>query len=404
MQFGNSIVNRLLDSYENSGQFIGNSARKVYLVKSFKLPEIESVEYETLIEELEQLRNKGIIDFSWRTKGYVVDKIWLVAENVRAAYDFVNRKNKHSALERVKSALLKVKENIHDGWIGEYLDGVLEDVSKNKLTGLWNEDEKLIEDVLKALGLIYSLNGGSISMRAASVKLYANSKRFERDIKSYIISIAKKHEPVLKEADEEDISEREILLQLGIVQMSEIFEFCGNLKLHYKAGTVDYSPIKKGACISSDCLGEIDRAELVGVSRVLFIENKTNYTEYCLNSRKEYELVVFHGGLYSPARGKFFRLISKALTSEKAFYWGDIDLGGFNMFCRLRENIFPNLLPFNMDCDCFAHYKNKGLSRSEAYLEKLASARKSDRYSVFLPVIEDILKSGVTVEQEAFFE
>lgn len=404
MQYGIGIVNRLLDSYESSGHFSGNSERKVYLVKSFKLPEIESAEYETLVEELDELRNKGIIDFSWRTKGYVVERIWLVTGNVRAAYDLVNRKNKHSALEWVKSALLKARENIHGGWIGEYLDCVFEDVSNNKLIGLWNEDEKLIEDVLKALELIYSLNGGSISMRAASVKLYADSKRFERVIKSYIISIAKKHEPVLKEADEKDISEREILLQLGIVQMSEIFEFCGNLKLYYKAGTVDYSPIKKGACISSDCLDEIDRAELVGVSKVLFIENKTNYTEYCLNGRKEDELVVFHGGLYSPARGEFFRVISKAITNEKAYYWGDIDLGGFNMFCRLRENIFLNLLPFNMDCECFARYKNKGLSRSEAYFEKLAKAKESDRYSMFLPVIEDILKSGVTVEQEAFLE
>lgn len=404
MQYGNSIVNRLLDSYENSEHFTGNSSRKVYLVKSFRLPEIESAEYETFIEELEQLKNKGIIDFSWRTKGYVVDRIWLITENVRSAYNLVNREDKHSALERVKSKLLKVKENIHDGWIGEYLDCVLEDVSKNKLLGVWNEDEKLIEDVLKALELIYSLNGGSISMRAASVKLYSNSKRFEHDIKSYIIAIAKKYEPVLKEADEEDISEREILLQLGIAQMSEIFEFCGNIKLHYKTGTVDYSPIKKGACISSDCLGEIDRAELLGVSKVLFIENKTNYTEYCLNSRKENELVVFHGGLYSPARGEFFRVISKAMTNENAFYWGDIDLGGFNMFCRLRENIFPNLLPFNMNCECFERHKNKGLARSEAYLEKIAKAKKSDKYSVFLPVIEEILKIGVTVEQEAFLE
>ncbi len=404
MRYGTGIVNRLLDSYENSGQFSGNTARRVYLVKSHKLPEIESVEYETLIEELNELRNNGIVDFSWRTKGYVVERIWLATENIQAAYEFVDRKNKHYALERVKSILLKAKENIRDGWIGAYIDCVFENVLNNKLIGLWREDEKLIEDVLKALGLVYSLNGRNISMRAASVKLYADSKRFERDIKSHIVSIAKKHEPVLKETDEGDISEREVLLQLGIVQMSEIFEFCGNLMLRYKAGTVDYSPIKKGACISSDCLDEIDSAELVGVSRVLFIENKTCYTEYCLNSRKEDELVVFHGGLYSPARGDFFRVISNALKSEKVFYWGDIDLGGFNMFCRLKENIFPNLLSFNMDCECFARYKNRGLLRDEAYLEKLAKTKKSERYSAFVPVINDILKNRVTVEQEAFLE
>ena len=40
----------------------------------------------------------------------------------------------------------------------------------------------------------------------------------------------------------------------------------------------------------------------------------------------------------------------------------------------------------------------------EASIEKLAKAKNSDQYSVFLPVIEDILRSGVTVEQEAFIE
>ncbi len=404
MRYGRNIVNQLLDSYEDSGNFDGDIGRKVYLKKSFKRPSGDSADYEDFLSELIELRGKGILDFDWQVKNHVADRIWLILDNVQSAYNFVSRENKHAALERVGTAVRKAESVIVDGWIKLYLDKVLEDISKNRLHGLWGTDEQLINDVLKALELIYSLNGTSISMRAASVKLYADSKRFERDIKNYIVSIAKKFEPVLAEADEGDISEREILAQLGIVKMSEIFEFCGGLKVIYNGGEVDYSPIKSGACITGDSLSEIKRVELCGVRGILFIENKTNYTEYCLNSRRENELVVYHGGLYSPAKGEFFRLISKALNNEQVFYWGDIDMGGFNMFCRLRDNIFPNLLPYNMDKQRFERYKAKGLQRNPSYLNKVGELKKNERYAVFYDVIDLIIESGVTVEQEAFIE
>lgn len=404
MRYGINLINNLLDSYEDSGNFDGNIGRRVYLKKSFKRPSGDSVEYEEFLSELLELRKKRIVDFDWQIKEYIAGRIWLVLENVQSAYDNVGRENKHAALERVRKAVLKSKSRIGEGWIKAYLDRVLDDISNNKLSGFWNSDMQLIDDVLKALELIYSLNGSSISMRAASVKLYANSKHFENVIKSHIISIAKKYEPVLVEADNENISEREVLSQLGIVKMSEMFEFCGGLKVFYKDGEVDYSPIRRGACIIGDALSEIERIELSGIRSIMFIENKTNYTEYCLNSRCKDELVVFHGGLYSPAKGEFFRLISKALNGEQVFYWGDIDLGGFNMFCRLRENIFPNLIPYNMDKQSFEQYKTIGLPRNTLYLNKLARLKKCARYAVFSDVIELIIESGVTVEQEAFIK
>ena len=410
MRYGENIVAELLRSYQSSRNFDGETGRRVLLKKSFKLklPATDTVDYKDFLSELIELQKKEIVDFDWRIKDHVVDKIWLVTENVQNAYNFVDCENKHDALERVRTAVRDVESLIGCGWIKTYLRSVLDDISENRLNGLWNKDTRLVNDVLKALELIYSLNGESISMRAASVKLYSDSKRFENDIKRYIVSIAKKIEPVLVEMsvneDKNDISEREVLSQLGIVKMPEIFEFYGGLKVFYKNGVVDYSPINKGACVTSESLSEIERVELCGVQSILFIENKTNYTEYCLNSRRENELVVLHGGLYSPAKGMFFRLISKALINQQVFYWGDIDMGGFNMFCRLRENIFPTLLPYNMDCEHFNRYKSKGLPRTKTYLEKIAKLKNDVRYAMFFDVIDLILDCAVTVEQEAFIE
>lgn len=74
------------------------------------------------------------------------------------------------------------------------------------------------------------------------------------------------------------------------------------------------------------------------------------------------------------------------------------------MFCRLRENIFPTLSPYNMDCECFNRYNSKGLPRSKTYLEKIAKLKNDARYAMFIDVIDLISDCAVTVEQEAFIE
>ena len=151
MRYGTNLINDLLDSYENSGNFDGDTGRRVYLKKSFKRPSGDSADYEGFLSELLELRKKGIVDLDWQIKGHVADKIWLVLENVQSAYDSVGRENKHAALERVKKAVTRSQSCIGDGWIKAYLDRVLDDISKNKLSGLWNSDMQLIDDVLKAL-------------------------------------------------------------------------------------------------------------------------------------------------------------------------------------------------------------------------------------------------------------
>ncbi len=245
--------------------------------------------------------------------------------------------------------------------------------------------------------LIYTLNGKEISVRAASVSLYSDSKRFERCIKKYIVSITLKNHPLFVENDVSELDDRDALAQVGIILMPEVFEFCGNLRINFKKGTVDYSPIRSGSCISGNCLDEIVSVDLTGIERILFIENKTNYSEFCLNNEDTRLLVIWHGGLYSPARGKFFKLISNAVASQKVSFWADIDLGGFNMFVRLRKNIFSDLEPLNMDIKNFKKHRAMGLERSSDYLKKISKLKDKPEYSMFFAIID----AGVTVEQES---
>lgn len=238
-------------------------------------------------------------------------------------------------------------------------------------------------------------------MRAFSVKTYGDSKKFEREIKQHIVPVIKKFEPDLLDAEE--ISDRAVLAQVGIIMMPEVFEFCGNVKVHFTNGTVDFSPISKGACISSESISDILSIDISETDRIIFIENKTNYTEYCLNNKTERELVVYHGGFYSPQRGDFFRRLC-AETDIPVYFWGDIDYGGFKMFVHLKNNIIHSLQPLNMDIHSYNRYKISGLKKNDDYITKLKALAENPDYMMFNDVIAAIADEKITVEQESFLE
>ena len=112
--------------------------------------------------------------------------------------------------------------------------------------------------------------------------------------------------------------------------------------------------------------------KLIGVKKILFIENKASYISYIRNKKSD-EFVIFHGGVYSPVKGEFFRKIYEAsLLNETCYYhWSDIDLGGFYIFARLRDNIIKELKPYKMDIDTLLEYKDSWQHFDEKYKKKL---------------------------------
>ncbi|MCM1530367.1 MAG: DUF2220 domain-containing protein [Alistipes sp.] len=160
--------------------------------------------------------------------------------------------------------------------------------------------------------------------------------------------------------------------------------------------------MKVGSCILASCVRDICQISLNGIHRILFIENRTNYAEYCTRERTEDELVVYHGGFYSPQHGEFFWKLHEAAGQTPVYFWADIDYGGFQMFHRLKSNIIPDLQPFRMDVKSFDVHKAHGLARSEAYFQKLSCLLESTEFSMFHPVIKQMLKENITIEQEVF--
>lgn len=287
--------------------------------------------------------------------------------------------------------------------------------------------------------------------RVISARLYGDSKYFEHHLKTKAGSILRRIEKEKAEGrtdpDAPAPSDDEILLHYGISRWPEIFAFRGNLSAEMDDGKgITFGSPEFGAYTDSETVRHMVRIHLGETKTVLFIENRANY-EWAVQhipagksaltgkpgnavrheavdatsasgvnfqtsltdpllahmNRLSYPLaLVYHGGFYSPAKGKFFRLIREACTEGvRFFHWSDIDAGGFRIFKRLKENIIPDLQPFMMDERTLQHYETAAMPiKDEKYLQLLQQMRTDERFQCFHALIDLMLERKIRLEQE----
>jgi hypothetical protein len=219
-----------------------------------------------------------------------------------------------------------------------------------------------------------------------------------------LTSITKAYESELlayRAMGDEHMTQAVVLGQLGILTFPEIFEFCGDIRLGFSGGYIATGAFHSGFCLQSENLRELRNIDAPGIKTMLFVENRTNYRWLVMQGVSKDTLLVYHGGFYSPAKRRLFELLSTGAPTAAVLFWGDIDLGGFLMFTRLKNELFPALTAWKMGMEEYASYQSYGVTRSTGYLNSLRGKLEKAAFdAAFFPVARVILESGVTVEQE----
>lgn len=412
MKLAYEILNILLNKYEKSSQSKGNICnRRILLNLDKEFIQYRNSDYDEKQEcnrTLIKFKEQNIIDFEWEKQrvGMIVEEVWLDKDHIRDAYTAANREYVGDVIQERIDIIKKYMSSIKTDWILDFLNYYLDYIcNKRKTKDLFSKDMSYIEDVLIAFDNIDKLKE-TIPVRVFSLKCYKYSKTFENKYQNCVLSIIKKYEYTVKDLlandPELEISNNEILSQVNILAKPEIFEFSGNCDILTLNGIVNSSIFTSGMVLNNYFVDCIENIKLHNVTDIIFIENRTNYYEYILN-KKENEFVVFNGGFYSPQKAKFFRKIIEAVDDNiNVYFWGDIDLGGFNMYVRLKENIIPNLKPLNMGLNEYRKYLYSGLNKEDKYLNVLKKLLDNDKYAIFYDVINDIILNKKTIEQESF--
>lgn len=397
------ILNKLLDKYEKSKSYTETVNRKIAVkmsnIKEYKVEDYEQRElWNSVLLDLQQ---KELIGFKWEKfeVNNIIEEVWLIKENIPQAYEELGRLNPKESYKIILGRIQNCK--FSQEWLKNFqydmIQYMKEKQKENTLLPLEKSSE--IIKALKEIDEMLTENKNPVILkRVFSIKCYNNSKYFERNIEKNVTRILKKYLHL------EMLKEDEILSEVGIVKYPEIIEFSGDIKCIIHGKEIEYSSITDGSYINGNAIANMEKVELsCNIKQIIFIENKANYINYIQN-KKESELVIYHGGFYSPIKGEFFRKIYNSSKNIKYFHWSDIDIGGFEIFARLRDNIIPELKPIKMDINTLVEYKDRAILFDTSYHDELAKLKVNKKFEIFWDVIDYMLENNVKLEQEAIIE
>lgn len=407
------IINRLLDKYESSKHLYepGVSNRRVVLRTDPRKKEFPEYEYENATirdafnEAAKELELQHLLVIQWLKGRPVLECITLNIEAVMECYKLVGRTHPKELATKIAALVREALKDATTDWIVAWRDDTCIKAGEEfKVPAYCKKDLSQLETLLVALHAYDLQNGEPTTMRAFSSRCYHDTKFFERNVRDLLLQVARKYYSALAEVCEhEDLGVRDQLAYLGIYARPELYELAGNVTIHTHAGSIDLNAAGDyGLALPSTVVDDIVSFELNAIRNITFIENKTNYDEYIRTKKQHDELIVYHGGFISPKKRALFSKLALAAQGElSVHFWGDIDLGGFQMYEQLQK-IFPSVQPMRMsEAEVEKHHHN-GLARTEEYLCKLRASHFCHDGSCFKSAIDKITEYGVTIEQEAF--
>ena len=405
------ILNALLDKYERSSFYVSGirPTRRIMLNFynngrcDFTYYDIEKSERRIAVNRaVQDLDEEGLLLYDWMRgeQGHIVSKVWLNPDNLSAAYRVAGREPKGDLVERVAVEIGDLLDQVTTlTWAGAYLRDVLEEIKrKRSLISAVPADSNERAVLFQAIKALDKLNGAELMERVFSMKTFGDSKTFELVAKPRLLSILRKYMDI----DDEDATDDDILKQIGIVLYPEQFDFCGKLSLRIDGQIVDYSCLPGGGSIYSSNLSIASLTIDPVVSKVLTIENLTNYVEYIRKTREADELVIYHGGQFSPRKRAFLQAVAAALPENCRWYhWSDIDYGGFTMLARLRREIHSATLTYRMNIEELQRYSKLTAPIEAGYAQRLKTLKTHAELVDCYDCIDYMLANKVRLEQEA---
>lgn len=405
------ILNRLLDKYENSKHLLepGCSNRRVMLrIEKKELPEYqhETAEIRDAFNRAAQeLERERLVSTEWLKGRPVLSGVILNLDQVERCYQITGRTHPKRQAEIVARMAQSALTDAKTPWIISWRDELCDTARRTyAVPSYCRKETAFLSKLLSALTQYDSLRGEPITMRAFSSRCYHNSKTFEREVRDTFLRIAEKYHTGLAETHEHtEMGIRDKLAYLGIYARPELYELSGRCTMTTQTGFIDIGSLYPyGMALPSTAVDCITGIDLRNIHSIVFIENKTNYDEYLVSELRPDILAVYHGGFLSPQKRKLVSKIADAVCeSTSVFFWADIDLGGLQMFAHLRQ-LIPSLQPMRMSGEDVALHWQNGLVRPKEYLERLRQVQSENIYPMFDDAIQEILKRGVTVEQEVF--
>ena len=407
MQYDQLLLKNLLDSYEKSLLSSGKNKVQIHVSMTFSrrnLPEYfdeSSMVYEQIHVAAEDMERRGFLKIQWKNRkpGTIIEKVILKEEAVGEVYQYLQRTPKAVNEELTLRGLQEYIEeygkkqctgkpsNQYDGdgqncgnanlisedaeAAGENENGITAEFV-NYLLGRMKDGKSVkeyidIADSVQTRELLDTLcaieqNEKPVYIREFSIDHLGDSKKFENMI-GLIGKILRRFGSGYEEMDVYEIlSEYQIYHTPNYVYLKG----CGCLvqkeqktEKDIQRFQIDLAALQQGIGISGEDINTLALTGISKVKRIITIENLTTFYRW---SEPE-SILIYLGGYHNQVRRRLLQMIYKQLPQAEYLHFGDIDVGGFEIYldlCR-KTNI-----PFQL-----YHMGIPELKKYEKYSKKL---------------------------------
>lgn len=386
------ILDKLIDSYENSIIYKGDSLRDNKIYFKFDLKNLKeyfdelNYKYKEEIDiACEQLENEELIKI-YRGKGFknhIIEKVQLKLENLQEIYLYLNRKEKKQKQNEVFSLLEDYK--VREDFLGDFANYIIDKLENNASVKKYLDLENISEckDILKGIDEVLKQNK-EIFRRNFSIKVYGDSKKYEA-IESKVIKIIK------------DFSQDEFINDYNILKNYTYVYFKGNIKLKIKESNINANDFLGGIAISSKDIENIEEIKVCS-EQLVTIENLTSFNNY-----NEEGGVIYLGGYHNRVRQNLLIKIYSENPNINYYHFGDIDAGGFKILIHLINKTKIPFKSLNMDSKTLLQNIDYAKPLTANDLTEINRLLEIDEYKEYSDVLSMMIKMRKKLEQEIIF-
>lgn len=397
VQYDKRILNALLDSYENSLLFTGENKVNIHISFPFSpktIPEYfdeSSMAYEEIHAGIKMLEQKGYVRIEWKKENYIIRKVLLNEKFVPEIYDYLKRVPKAENIQKTLQ-LLEQMQGKYTTPIGTaFVEYLIKRIRQGKPVKEYIDltDLKEMEQLIQAVAYIENNKAGCY-IREFSIKHFGDSKVFE----GLLGRTAKVMHRFDKRFEEMDIDA--ILSEYSIYHTPNYVYFKGNGLLHFNKSCIDLGFMKQGIGISGEDLSLMKIGETGKIKRIITIENLTTFFRWS----QEDSLIIYLGGYHNSVRRELLKVIYRQIPEAEYLHFGDIDVGGFEIYEDLCKRTQIPFRPYYMDLSTlkkYEKYAKKLTANDKKRIVYLQSKNQEDTYS---EVLNYMLKRNIKLEQE----
>jgi len=352
--------------------------------------------------ELVRLEQRGLIELFWHRheEGERLDRVALNPEQAPRVYRLLRREEPGERLASLRRLLQSVPSRIHaqdapDSVTARFVAAMLTRVDRGESTHPYLDPRDLdgADRVLTALSALERLRG-EVSRRTFSARALGDSKAWPA-IERRVLRIHRDY------GDLELDDDHQLLAELGLVDNPQVLLLSGAVRIDLDGQPIDLRLFRPAVGLTPATVEALEVTAL-DTGYIVTVENLASFHDFVAGPHGPRAVTVFLGGYHNHARRRLLTKLARAAgPGVRYLHWGDIDLGGLQIWRHLVDRTRLPFAPWCMDVATLDRYREFARPLSPTQERRLRRAREENPgLAPFADLMDHMLAQGLWLEQE----